>query len=91
MDVELARTFLGVVETGTFYDAANKVHVTQSTVSMRTETREQHLGQPVFKRGKSSATLTPDGRHFPKHAQVLVRAWPQAKLDAGLPASLMTA
>ncbi|NOC83070.1 LysR family transcriptional regulator [Ruegeria atlantica] len=91
MDIELARTFLAVVETGTFFDAANKVHVTQSTVSMRIRTLEQQLGQPVFKRGKSGATLTIAGRHFLKHAQVLVRTWTQAKLDAGLPATMAAA
>ncbi|MDX1743391.1 MAG: LysR family transcriptional regulator, partial [Ruegeria sp.] len=61
MDIELARTFLAVVETGTFFDAANRVHVTQSTVSMRIRTLEQQLGQAVFERGKSGATLTPAG------------------------------
>lgn len=91
MDIELARTFLAVVETGTFFDAANKVHVTQSTVSMRIRTLEQQLGQPVFERGKSGATLTTAGKHFLKHAQVLVRTWTQAKLDAGLPASMAAA
>jgi DNA-binding transcriptional LysR family regulator len=30
MDVELARTFLAVVETGSFFNAAGKVNVTQS-------------------------------------------------------------
>ncbi|KUJ76652.1 LysR family transcriptional regulator [Ruegeria profundi] len=91
MDIELARTFLAVVETGTFFDAANKVHVTQSTVSMRIRTLEQQLGQAVFERGKSGATLTPAGRHFMKHAQVLVRTWTQAKLDAGLPVTMAAA
>ena len=33
IDVEVARTFLAVIETGTFQGAADKVHVTQSTVS----------------------------------------------------------
>ncbi|CUJ84840.1 chromosome replication initiation inhibitor protein [Ruegeria denitrificans] len=41
MDIELAQTFLAIVETGTFLDAANKVHVTQSTVNMRIRTLEQ--------------------------------------------------
>ncbi len=91
MDIELARTFLAVVETGTFFDAANKVHVTQSTVSMRIRTLEQQLGQSVFERGKSGATLTPAGRHFLKHAQVLVRTRTQAKLDASLPAAMTAA
>jgi DNA-binding transcriptional LysR family regulator len=45
----------------------------------------------VFGRGKSGATLTPAGRHFLKHAQVLVRTWTQAKLDASLPTSMTAA
>ena len=53
MDIELARTFLAVVETGSFFDAANKVHVTQSTVSMRIRSLEDQLGQSVFDRGKN--------------------------------------
>lgn len=88
MDIELARTFLAVVETGSFLDAADKVNVTQSTVSMRIRTLEQQLGRPVFERSKTGATLTPAGVHFERHAITLVRTWTQAKLDAALPAEL---
>ncbi|CUJ84779.1 Hca operon transcriptional activator [Ruegeria denitrificans] len=88
MDIELARTFLAVVETGSFLEASDKVHVTQSTVSMRIRTLEQQLGQPVFERSKTGATLTPAGVHFQRHAVTLVRTWTQAKLDAALPAEL---
>lgn len=85
MDIELARTFLAVVETGSFFDAASKVHVTQSTVSMRIRSLEDQLGKPVFDRGKGGATLTPAGRRFYRHAQALVRTWSQARLDVSLP------
>jgi len=88
MDIELARTFLAVVETGSFLDAADKVHVTQSTVSMRIRTLEEQLGHPVFERSKTGAKLTPAGLHFQRHAITLVRTWAQAKLDAALPAEL---
>lgn len=88
MDIELARTFLAVVETGSFLDAADKVHVTQSTVSMRIRTLEDQLGHPVFQRSKTGAKLTPAGLHFQRHAITLVRTWTQAKLDASLPAEL---
>jgi DNA-binding transcriptional LysR family regulator len=88
MDVELARTFLAVVETGSFFNAADKVNVTQSTVSMRIRSLEQQLGQTVFERSKSGATMTTAGRNFQRHATTLVRTWTQAKLDAALPASL---
>ena len=84
MDIELARTFLAVVETGSFFDAADKVHVTQSTVSMRIRSLEDQLGRSVFERGKSGATLTPAGRRFHRHAQALVRIWSQARLDVSL-------
>jgi DNA-binding transcriptional LysR family regulator len=88
MDIELARTFLAVVETGSFFNAAGKVNVTQSTVSMRIRSLEQQLGQPVFERSKTGATMTAAGRNFQRHATTLVRTWSQAKLDAALPATL---
>lgn len=88
MDVELARTFLAVVETGSFLNAAGKVNVTQSTVSMRIRSLEQQLGQPVFERSKTGATMTAAGRNFQRHATTLVRTWTQAKLDAALPVTL---
>jgi len=88
MDIELARTFLAVVETGSFFNAAGKVNVTQSTVSMRIRSLEQQLGQPVFERSKTGATMTAAGRNFQRHATTLVRTWTQAKLDAALPVAL---
>ena len=88
MDIELARTFLAVVETGSFLSAADKVNVTQSTVSIRIRTLEQQLGRPVFERSKNGAALTPAGHHFQRHAITLVRTWTQAKLDVALPAEL---
>ena len=88
MDIELARTFLAVVETGSFFNAAGKVNVTQSTVSMRIRSLEQQLGQPIFERSKTGATMTAAGRNFQRHATTLVRTWTQAKLDAALPVAL---
>lgn len=73
MDIELARTFLAVVETGSFVGAADRVHVTQSTVSMRIRSLEEQLGKPLFERGKTGASLTPAGVQFQRHALALVR------------------
>lgn len=85
MDIELARTFLAIVETGSFAEAAKKVHVTQSTVSVRVKTLEEQLGRAVFQRGKSGAALTHAGRQFYRHALTLVRVWQSARLDVALP------
>jgi LysR family transcriptional regulator, flagellar master operon regulator len=85
IDVEVARTFLAVIETGTFQGAAGKVNVTQSTVSARIRTLEERLGVKVFTRSKSGAELTANGRHFERYARAIVRGWEQGRYQAGLP------
>lgn len=85
MDVDLARTFLAVVDTGSFAEAANRVHVTQSTVSTRIKTLEERLGRILFQRGKAGASLTPTGVQFQKHALAMVRIWEHARLETSLP------
>ncbi len=84
MDITNIRTFLAVVETGSFVAAAERVHVTQSTVSMRIRALEDQLGVKVFARNKSGATLTNSGREFTKHAMSMARIWDQACLEVGV-------
>ena len=67
MDINLARTFLMVAETGSFIDAARKMNVTQSTVSARIKSLEDLLGRPLFERSKNGAELTSSGSQFQKH------------------------
>jgi LysR family transcriptional regulator, flagellar master operon regulator len=85
MDVSLARTFLAVVETGSFLNAGERVHVTQSTVSARIKNLEDQLGKVLFERSKSGAKLTPAGQQFLRHAQAMVRVWEHARLEISLP------
>jgi DNA-binding transcriptional LysR family regulator len=85
MDTELARTFLTVVTAGNFISAAERLHVTQSTVSARIHTLEEQLGATLFVRNKAGAVLTPAGRQFEKHASTLVRTIEQARHDVGVP------
>ncbi|MEQ8816681.1 MAG: LysR family transcriptional regulator [Thalassobaculum sp.] len=85
MDTELARTFLSVATAGSFVGAAERLHVTQSTVSTRIRTLEDLLGCPLFVRNKAGAALTDAGRRFQRHAAMLVRTVEQARHDVGLP------
>jgi LysR family transcriptional regulator, flagellar master operon regulator len=85
LDTELARTFLTVVAAGNFVSAADRLHVTQSTVSARIHTLEDQLGCTLFVRNKAGTTLTPAGRQFQKHASALVRTVEQARHDVGVP------
>jgi len=85
LDTELARTFLTVVAAGNFISAAERLHVTQSTVSARIHTLEEQLGCTLFIRNKAGTTLTPAGRQFQNHASTLVRTVEQARHDVGVP------
>jgi LysR family transcriptional regulator, flagellar master operon regulator len=85
MDTELARTFLTVVTAGNFINAADRLHVSQSTVSTRIHALEGQLGCTLFVRNKAGTTLTSAGRQFQRHAATLVRTIEQARHDIGIP------
>ncbi|HYL17636.1 MAG TPA: LysR family transcriptional regulator [Burkholderiales bacterium] len=84
MDTELARTFLVVVATGSFVEASQRLHVTQSTVSTRIQRLEETLGAELFVRNKAGTTLTPAGQQFQRHAALLTRTVEQARQEIGV-------
>jgi len=84
MDTQLARTFLAVAAAGNFIGAAERLHITQSTVSARIKKLEQQLGTSLFRRGRGGAELTAPGKRFLRHAKTLVRTLEQAMHDVGL-------
>lgn len=86
MDIELARTFLEIVSTGSFIKASERMHVTQTTVTARVRSLETMLDCTLFIRNRSGAKLTEEGRHFVEYASTLVETWIQAKSKIGLPA-----
>jgi len=85
MDIEQIRTFLSVAANGSFLEAANRLYVTQSTVSTRIQRLEAYLGATLFVRNRSGATLTLPGRRFLRHAKSLLLTLEQARHDIGLP------
>ena len=85
MDIELARTFLAIVSTGSFVRASDRLHVSQTTVSARIRSLEDQLRRPMFVRNKAGATLTPAGEHFLRYAQSLVQLWERARHQVGMP------
>lgn len=85
MDIELARTFLEIVETGNFIGASKRLNVTQSTISMRIKSLEETLGRPLFIRGRSGVTMTAAGLQFRRYASTIVRSWRQARQEIALP------
>ena len=85
MDIELARTFLTILEAGTFARAAERLNVTQTTVSARVRSLEDQLRRRVFVRSKSGATLTSAGEEFQRFARTLVQVWERARHEVSMP------
>ena len=85
MDIDRAKTFLEIVHTGSFLKAADRLHVTQTTVSARIRTLEAELGRQLFVRSRNGAALTPAGREFERFAQSFVQIWERARQQLTIP------
>ena len=88
MNIENLRAFLEIASTGSFQLAAEKLHLTQSTVSARIKVLEDRLNRPLYIRKRDGAQLTQAGHHLHRHALTVVRAWERARQEVSLPESL---
>src|SRR5579862_5633339 len=73
IDVDQLRTFIAIVETGSFTRAAEVVHKTQSAVSMQMKRLEERVGRPIFERDGRSSKLTDHGERLLDYARRIVR------------------
>src|SRR5437016_12535836 len=73
LDVDQLRTFIAIVETGSFTRAAEVVHKTQSAVSMQMKRLEERLDRPIFARDGRSSKLTEDGERLLDYARRIVK------------------
>ena len=85
MDIQLARTFLEIIAAGNFVNAAQRVHISQSAVSLRVKKLEEELGCELFRRTKTGTELTSAGEQFERYARTLVKAWEDAKYHVAVP------
>lgn len=79
MQIELIDTFLDLCETRSFNRTAERLGVTQSTVSGRIRTLESSLGQRLFIRSRAGTALTLQGMRFEPHARSLRLGWAEAR------------
>lgn len=63
--------FQAVIETGTFYEAAEQCHVSQSAVSQQIKKLEEELAVKLLTRHNRTFSLTPAGEHFYKKSLVI--------------------
>ncbi len=90
MDIATARTFIEIVRTGSFVNAAAALHLTQTAVSARIRVLEEQLGHQLFVRSKSGASLTLAGERFQRFASDMVFAWDNARRTLASPAGSAT-
>lgn len=74
MDTSLLQCFLTVADTQSFSAAAERLNITQSTVSHKIARLESHLGKQLFERTTRSCVLTSDGRELIAHATRVVQS-----------------
>lgn len=73
--VELMRTFVRIVETGSLSAAARQLSTTQATVSRRLQSLETLLGARLLLRTTHAIRLTDDGERCYQHARRVIDSW----------------
>jgi LysR family transcriptional regulator, flagellar master operon regulator len=79
MQMEQIDTFLDLVETHSFNRTAERLGVTQSTVSARLVALEEAVGARLFTRSRAGTQMTTEGLKFEPHARLLRQDWTQAR------------
>ena len=78
MDRYLLRYFLAVAELGSFSKAAQRVSVTQPTLSVGIAKLESEVGARLFERTTRRVSLTPAGSKFLQHARRITQEYEAA-------------
>ena len=79
MQIDLLDTFLDLIETRSFHRTAERLHITQSTVSARVKVLEAAVGARLFTRSRAGTNLSTEGLKFEAHARALRHAWTEAR------------
>jgi DNA-binding transcriptional LysR family regulator len=74
LDTDQLRSFLAIVDTGSFTRAAERVNKTQSAVSMHIRRLEEQLGCALFVKQGRGARLTGEGEQLIEYARSIMQA-----------------
>lgn len=78
MQVDLIETFLDLMETRSFNRTAERLNITQSTVSHRVKALEAQFNRKLFTRNKGGTVPTAAGLRFLDYAKALQNQWHEA-------------
>lgn len=83
LDTDQLRSFMAIVDTGSFTRAAERVHKTQSAVSMHIRRLEEQLGRPLFVKSGRGVRLSGDGDRLVDFAREMLRIEASALMEVG--------
>lgn len=72
MDIRVLRYFIAAVEAESITAAAERLHLTQPTLSRQFMTLEQELGHKLFVRSNRKLRLTPKSQVFYERARDII-------------------
>ena len=75
MNIQQLRYFVAIANSGTFREAAEKMYVSQPSLSISVRDLEKELGVKIFRRTSSGTFLTRRGMEFYEKAQELVKGF----------------
>ena len=73
MNIQQLRYVVAIANSGTFREAAEKMYVSQPSLSISVRDLEKELGFKIFRRTSSGTFLTRRGMEFYEKAQELVK------------------
>ncbi|MBS7813130.1 LysR family transcriptional regulator [Roseococcus pinisoli] len=88
MNIKQLEAFLAIARHGSFVEAAERLNLTQSTVSARIKELEQDLAVPLFDRTRRQIQLTPKGRELLDYADRALALQQEIKRRIGSPEAL---
>ena len=81
LDTDQLRSFLAIVDTGSFTRAAERVNKTQSAVSMHIRRLEEQLSRTLFVKHGRGTRLSTDGERLVEHARRMLQVEAAALYD----------
>ena len=81
MNIDQLKTYVAVVETGSFTKAAGIVHLTQSAVSLQIKRLEEELGVSLLTRFSKTFKLTGSGKDLLQYARQIIQIHDDAVLN----------
>ena len=88
MNLDVLITYVTILDAGSLAGAADRLHVTPSTVTARLQALEGRLGHELIKRSKAGAVPTAAGERIAQNIDTIVALWEQIERTSALGATI---